>query len=236
MAVHGGPDIVTDGLVSVFDASDKVSYSGSIENGVLATWDDLGPAEKNGTISGATYTESTGSIPALKLDQGSSDMITLGAMNSEISTYFTAMLWIYPTNGNGGLINTVTGGSRNGFYFGFYGSYEPTIYTQDSDGGDWGLNCAAAALTANTWNHVCCVMDGTSTGYIYTNGVQKASGGMTNGWNIGGNSLQIGGNFGNWNSNVEFNGNIAYVALYTKALSATEIKYIFDIQRDRFGL
>jgi len=75
MAFFHSPNIVTDGLVSLFDAADKTSYSGSIHGGVLSTWTDIA-GSNNGTITnGPTFDSGNGG--SLKFD-GSNDYVDCG--------------------------------------------------------------------------------------------------------------------------------------------------------------
>ena len=57
MAVHGGPDIITDGLVLSLDAADKNSYPGS-----GTTWTDLSGNGNNFTMDSAAAWNSDGTM------------------------------------------------------------------------------------------------------------------------------------------------------------------------------
>ncbi len=107
-------------------------------------------------------------------------------------------------------------------------------------GGDWSVARDSSAVSANTWSYVCAVLDGVAnTCTIFINGTQIASSatsGGSGGWMWGNNDLQIGGNFGNWNSNAEFDGRIEIVQIYGEALSAAQIAQNFNAQRSRFGV
>jgi len=74
MGVAGGPDLIQDGLVLDFDASDRNSYvSGS------TTWIDLSGNNYSGSlVNGPTF--STGSGGNLIFD-GTNDEVTIGSKN-----------------------------------------------------------------------------------------------------------------------------------------------------------
>ena len=87
-----------------------------------------------------------------------------------------------------------------------------------------------SAIVANTWYHVVGTYDGT-TARIYLNGEAVASGSRT----AGSNSVpfRIGASPRGANYN---NGDIARAFIYSRALSASEIKQNFNALRGRFGI
>jgi len=204
-------------------------------------WKDLSGNGNHADLTSLTYsTTNIRNTPNndFSFVQSSNNMVKRSALTQ--TTSMTCCAWIYPTNGNGGIINTISSSNKDGFYFGFYDSYNPTVYAADSNGGDWSVARASSAVSANTWSYVCAVLDGVAnTCTIFINGTQIASSatsGGSGGWMWGNNDLQIGGNFGNWNSNTEFDGRIEIVQIYGEALSAAQIAQNFNAQRSRFGV
>ena len=89
----------------------------------------------------------------------------------------------------------------------------------------------ASYMSAGTWHMVTATYDG-SNKRLYVDTTQRASGAYTetlaaNTWGCG---------IGRHSSGYYFNGKIASVKVYGKALSTTEIKNNFNSQRNRFGV
>ena len=92
---------------------------------------------------------------------------------------------------------------------------------------------ASSVCPANTWSLVTCTYDG-SNKRIYKNGTQVTSAAVTGSisTNTGGAWIGCYGNAADY----FWDGKIASVKVYNRALSTTEIKNNFDSQRNRFGV
>ena len=99
-------------------------------------WKDLSGNGNHADLTSLTYsTTNIRNTPNndFSFDQSSNNMVKRSALTQ--TTSMTCCAWIYPTNGNGGIINTISSSNKDGFYFGFYDSYNPTVYAADSNGG-----------------------------------------------------------------------------------------------------
>ena len=92
---------------------------------------------------------------------------------------------------------------------------------------------ASSVCPANTWSLVTCTYDG-SNKRIYKNGTQVTSAAETGSISTSTGGAWI-GCYGNANDYF-WDGKIASVKVYNRALSTTEIKNNFDSQRNRFGV
>jgi hypothetical protein len=212
------PPIVTDGLALHLDAGNSASYPGS-----GTTWTDLSGNGNNGTINGATYDSADGG--SLSFD-GSNDYATTSSSlifsaNATISvscwfrtnlltlddSYFRRILNF--TNNYGIVLNTTS----VGWYAG-------------------GANLVAPVnISTNIWYKVDYVYTGTQH-QIYLNG---NLGNTNTSSNAAINSiLWIGRFYGS--NNGRFNGNIAQVSIYNKALTQSEVTQNFNALKGRYGL
>lgn len=87
-------------------------------------------------------------------------------------------------------------------------------------------------LSAGVWYHACVTKSGTTTTH-YLNGNQDGSG--TNGNNISGTNPFTIGNGHDYTSEA-FQGDIASLKFYNRALTANEVKQNFNAHRGRFGI
>ena len=92
---------------------------------------------------------------------------------------------------------------------------------------------ASSVCPANTWSLVTCTYDG-SNKRIYKNGTQVTSAAVTGSisTNTGGAWIGCYGNAGDY----FWDGKIASVKVYNRALNTTEITQTFNAQRSRFGV
>ena len=235
MGVHGGPDIITDGLVLSLDAADKNSYPGS-----GTTWSDLSGNNLNGTITNATFSSTAGG-GTLVFD-GSGDSVSLPASSILDVTDLTICSWNYSTEYDAdmfmfekttnGVVNTqyslffYSGGTNTHIIFRTYGLSAVDLSAVDH----------ANAPVDGQWNHIVATYDAVAdVKKIYCNGVEIASASSITGTlvtNPAGTSII--GTYGG-GSGYPFDGNIAITMVYNKALSAKEVSQNFNAQRSRFG-
>ncbi len=147
---------------------------------------------------------------ALNFD-GSNDYVTIGSVIPASSSY-TKEAWINVRSGAGADMNIV---SSNDQPFWIEGG-KLTAANSFTSGG--ARVQQAATFTQGAWTHVAITYDAsTSTGTLYVNGTQVASGSM--GTNTGG-SHQIGA----WNSGYTMDGSIDEVRVWNKVLCQAEIQ------------
>ena len=207
---------VQEGLVLNLDAGISTSYPGS-----GTTWTDLSASGNNGTLTnGPTYIGADGG--SIVFD-GSDDSVLLGS-TSVISGDFTVEVWFEQTSytpsalGNqrclvGG--NTFIGGADN-CQFVIYD--DGSIAIALNNAGIVLTPSTTGLITLNNWNQVIWTRTG-STITAYLNAVSRSSG--TSSADVRVDRVGQIGTTGAQSKN--FPGNISRVALYNRALSATEI-------------
>lgn len=237
-----GPTIVTNGLVLALDAGDRNSYvSGS------TTWFDL-TGVNNGTLTnGPTFNSGNGG--SIVFD-GIDDYITTPIT----STYqvFTFGCWFYNTTSSKSNRTLI---SKNSYYATTTNDW-PVALALDSSGSavtflitsgtsysittpDTGTVISASLSSLNTWYYVSANYN-KSTVNLYINGLlvnsQSNTISLPNNtarvYTIGRQSFEYGGGIGN----SQYNGNIAQVSIYNRALSADEVLQNYNATKGRFGL
>ncbi|MFH0804487.1 MAG: LamG-like jellyroll fold domain-containing protein [Candidatus Zambryskibacteria bacterium] len=225
---------LTNGLVGYW------TFDGSKISGANAT--DSSPAGTNtGTITGATKT--IGKIGQTLSFDGTNDQVNIGNVTSfDNISPLTVSLWAYPrsTGASQAFISTAVGccsltGTDTGWFFGQDNySGNPTQLSFSiaySGGNDLYLQTATNVATLNQWNHFVVTWDGTATGaHIYKNGTevgysqaQASSGSRTDDSST---NLVIGEDRGGAN---DFTGNLDDVRIYSRALSADEVKRLYNM-------
>ena len=210
-------EIVTSGLTLLFDAGFTPSYPKS-----GTSWTDLSFSGNNATLySGPTYNSSNGGSVVF---DGTDDYCLAGS-GLAITGNLTVTAWVRPTSfaNQGNIVSkTVNLGYRMRF---------------QSDGTFWMYSntntiTSPSAYTINNWFHTVGVFS--STGLrMYINGSIVQSNGTPFTPSYAASSFIVGGN----SSTQElFQGRIANVSVYNRALSATEVLQNYNAQKARFGL
>ena len=222
MSLAHSPSIVTNGLVLCLDAANTKSYPGS-----GTTWRDLSGRGNSGTLTnGPTYSSANGG--SIGLSSASSQYVGVGTISLPYgSSPGTISGWAKAnsaTAGNGNWIisygNPATSQSR------FIGYYNQTYYF-----GGYGNDITASGIQTNTWLNMVGVYDGANAS-MYINGV-LVSGPTAKTWNTVANNAQLGRQ--TWGGEY-WDGNIAQVSIYNRALTASEIQQNFNALRGRFGI
>lgn len=236
----GASPIVTDGLVFVLDAANHNSYPGS-----GTTWYDL---------SGNGYDSILANSPTF--DKTNSGRVILDGIDAHAyipyssywdnnvfgnATNFTISCWVKCNNfynwtsvihkSNGGYYSQSEGASIWVNVSGFQGVFGNGI---SGNSGDWGKILSYSTSNTTDWFNLTFTGDGTTLRF-YVNGTQEVStsqSSRTAGLNITTNPVRFGRRY----SSSDFNGNIANVKLYTRALSATEISQNYNSLKSRFNL
>lgn len=223
LGAFSSTEIVLSGLILNLDAGNVASYPGT---GTI--WTDLSGNSNTGTLTnGPSYSSAnSGSI----LFDGVNDYVTISSMS--VST-FTYQAWVYSTPSN-------SGGDYGYFHsagsFGLAMSeggvlWDGTVlgdlyYYNSSSAVD--LNCV---LPQNVWVNIACVIDELSKVLkIYINGsLQSTTNVTTTQTNIT--------EFGRFAGGVHyFNGRKSNIAIYNRALSATEVTENYNALKARYGL
>jgi len=225
MGLFHSPKIITDELLFTIDAGNSKSYPGS-----GTTWTDLSGNGSTGTLqNGPTYSSLNGG--SIVFD-GSNDYVSF-VDNFGNPQQFSFEFWAYPTelnidgNNNYRRIFVPAGASSN--------DVNSILLEQNGNlafrvpGGSTGNIQGSGYSSTNQWGHGVCTYD-QSNKKIYFNGDLKTTSSEP-GITVDFGSPQI-----NYPSSQTFKGNISIVRIYSKALTASEIKQNFQALRSRFGI
>ena len=238
MSVNYNPSVVTSGLLLNLDAGNLKSYPTS-----GTAWTDLSGNANNGTlVNSPTYSSTNGGI----LTFNGSTQYADTAVKLFTTQQFTISFWCkvnsFTSSVCSGIVNnslyTIFGTTSN------YQGYTNTFSACIQSGG--GSNAVGTITESNfstaIWYNYCSVYDGTQTGnssrlLLYLNSVQKTliydATVPATAYNNNSNT-RIG--FGPTGPYPYFNGSIANVNYYNRALSAAEIAQNYNALRGRYGL
>jgi hypothetical protein len=209
--------ISTDGLVLHLDAGNKNSYGGS-----GTTWYDLTSNASNGTLYNSP-TFNSGNNGSLVFN-GTSTYVDV-TNNLGVLAGYTVCYWAYrDTN------DKMAVAARTDARFYNYGD-NSWYYTHGGVAAEY-YYPHAVSIPLGTWGFWCVTYNGLNVS-IYRQGTyegQQSTTGTAD-WTPG---IKI----GLWTSgnSYAFQGKIAIVDFYNRALSATEVKQNFNSQKSRFGL
>lgn len=233
MALSHSPKIVLNGLTLYLDAANRKSYPGS-----GTTWTDLSSQGNNGTLTnGVGYSGSN--LGSLVFD-GVDDFVNLNDSTSLTNTSaLTINFWIKSNIFNSPYSSIIGKGTSdaneeycvlmhsNFLYFDVGATSGP--YTQPT-----------YTFKTNTWYNICCVHSrtgGISNLPCYVNSIPINNSVIASTANVNDNSLPVSIGSRHYNSSTgPFNGNIAQVSIYNRALTALEIQQNFNALRGRFGI
>ena len=241
MALTHSPRIVTDNLVLCVDAANPKSYSGS-----GTTWTDMSGKGTDATLTnGPTF--DSGNMGSIALD-GINDYVlnSNAGVLPDGTDLFTLSIWMYYDANPSG---TFVPGSKGTVVFSGNadGTMELVIRPDGTSGPPYKMSysryggqttglCAAEDINMpiQQWHNLVLVRSASDANTIYLNGTSIATGNVSNSFNSG--SLHIGGAPLQSNYSGHFNGKIANVLKYNRALTASEVQQNFDAHKGRFGL
>ena len=232
MAFSYSPKIVTDGLVLYLDAANPASYvSGS------TVWNDLSRSQLSGSlVNGPTF--SSGNGGSIVFD-GVDDYVSVPKQTAFVNvSQFTLMSWMKRRTVSSKVVCHQGATLREDISFELW-----------SDGfayfelGNASNSYANIANTSTDWQYLAMVFDGTQTGNsnrlkCYINGslLNVAYNGTIPATTADPDSIfSVGATIGTGYSNFS-DGNISQVAIYNRALTATEILQNYNATKGRFGL
>ena len=238
MGTHGGPDIVTDGLIFSADAANKKSYPGS---GTTIT--DIGGRENTGTLTnGPTFASEDGGSIAF---DDTNDYITFGntsTLNFEWNEPHSIEVWLKRSNSGGSYIvgKNESSGNYRGTEFTFTGANAVGYVIRNTNATNKRLNSkTSGTYNDGLWHQFVVTYDGSGNASgigIYIDTVSDVSiinsGNITGGTTSTANAV-IGARNGVANY---FGGNIASVKYYNKVLTFSEITQNYNATKGRFGL
>jgi hypothetical protein len=218
VGLNHSPRIVTDGLVLCLDAANPKSYPGS-----GTTWFDLSGNGNNGTlVNGPSFTDKSIvfdgvddyvnlNLPFTQSSSANSYTIVMGAKLSTTSGS-RRQLW---SSDNGGFDWGFGAGDGTRFTI-FSGENIYTGRTQDTN---WHIFTAQWSSSFGTRLYIDNVLNISTANISYDASISATT-------SIGRNP-----GFGEY-----WNGNVSFVQLYNRALSAVEIQQNFNALRGRYGI
>jgi hypothetical protein len=217
MPNYSGPEIVTTGLIFSVDAGDKNSYPGS-----GTSWYDLsGQGNTGALVNGPTFNSSNGG--AIVFD-GTDDVVNVTSNFGTYSSY-TICYWALRDAENR---MPIAGRTSTAYYW--YGD-NSWYYTHGGVSGEY-YYAKNVSIPLGTWGHLCVVYNGANVS-IYRQGIyqgQQATSGTAD-WSQG---LKIG--YWSAGGGYAWQGKIASVQFYNRALTGGEISQNYIAQKSRFGL
>ena len=235
-------DIIKNGLVFNMDAANRASY---VPNATTA-FNTIDLSTSGSLENGINFLQPPISSSCWDFD-GSDDYIELGQIDSSNPISFagttenTWEAWINSKGTGDGYQRIIDKSSAGGGIDGYFLS----LGTTAGDGRIWckienqtGIdNVAISGYTDNVWQHLVVTrVNNTTNGWkTYLNGVLKDE------RDSGNDPIPTdttGCRIGSWNHSTarEFNGQIAAVRLYNRALSSTEVLHNYNALKGRFGL
>ena len=228
--------IVTSGLVLSLNAADRNSYPGS-----GTTWTDMSGNGNNGTLTnGPTFNSANGGSI---LFDGSNDAVMIPRVYPgvlSITSNITTTAWIYYRDigyTSWMIVIDDMGSAPFTSWCMWIDDSAPAAGKRIAtyDNGSWLRS--TSTIAPNVWNCIAMSKSGNTANFyinsVFSNTVTFTS--LTNG--IYTPETDTGTGIGNHTSNsYPFNGYIANVQVYNRALSAQEVLQNYNAQKSRFGL
>jgi len=198
-------------------------------------WKDLVGSNSGELVNGVR--ESTDSGGSLVFD-GSDDYIDTGSdiVISPDNQGWTAEYW-FNTN-SASTLQHFNSAENDEFNANWLAIYNSKLAVWNRSPGYW--RYGSTTIQSNTWYQAVFVCDSGGTNYrYYINGVREGGDHVNNVWNSTYSSMEVryigryefSGSYGRY-----FNGKIAKVSMYNRALSAEEVQQNFNALRGRFGI
>jgi hypothetical protein len=209
-------NIVTGSLVFMVDANNLVSYPKSGTTAYALT------GSNNGTlVNGVAYGYPNGGYWNF---DGTDDSINIGTLS--YSNNITLEAWVNTTNPTGW--DDIIAGGCGDLLFGINSSGNGTL--------SWGGQCnvpfspvtSTISITDGNWHHVVGTYNG-SVAALYIDGNLEVSGNRSGNFTPGNIAIGSVGGGGEY-----FNGKIANVRIYNKALLSTEVQQNYQATKDKF--
>lgn len=215
MALSHSPSIVRDGLVLCLDAANTKSYSGS-----GATWNDLSGNSNNGTLTGSP----TFSFPYISFN-GSAKRATITPVSG---SQITAVVWYRRVEEESASNwRTILATTSTNFHHLISQQTSRNIGIWDGGFRDFGYN----PPLDSKFHSYCVVYTSGASASLYVDGAFIST--VSTSLDL---TIRTIGSIGNWSSGNYWAGQISSVSIYSRALSAVEIKQNFDALRGRYGL
>ena len=215
-------------------SSCTVNSCSTLLNGLVSYWKLDGSAadsvgSNNGTLSGSP-TWTTGKINGALSFSGSSQYADMGTKFPSITSAITISAWVNP--GSSQIQYADIWGDHQSDFKGMVMQQNSNTLNQYSWGYGNGSNFNGGTgffnLTSGTWTHVVAVKDAT-TCYVYINGVEQTSlRGTCTSAIVPATSINYSLGRGYAGGGRFFNGKIDEVAVWNRALSASEVSQLYN--------
>ncbi len=184
-------------------------------------WSDMSGYDNHGSVFGAATPPAATPGALGYVFDGVDDYVD--ALNNESLNFttFTISIWVKPVS----LIGSIGVIGNNAYILKTTGDEIRLTTPSISD-----LTSSGALLSVNEWNHIIVTFIVNGTTYFYSNGklISSTASGLIN---FPTDNLRLG-----TVSDTDFNGSIDEVRIYNRALSATEIKRLYERTRILFGV
>ena len=246
-----GPSIVRDGLVLYLDAGDRNSYPGTGN-----TWYDLSGNGNNGAFGASTATPSFSSDNKGSIVFGGNDYVNVSSFGEDSNDALSVFGWVRLTAenfyaGDGSYISWIANkrdnGTDNQWQLLAYRDPNSLNIILVNAGIFDGTNSIGAtlyngspsyAMSLNSWHYIGFTTSGINGGFLRAyvdtnlNGYTTLSGNRKK----GSRDLIIGSTAWSLGSSLSWDGNIANLTIYNRAISENEISKNYNATRGRFGI
>ena len=235
MGVHGGPDIVTDDLIALWDAADGASYTSGSS---AATWTDLSGYGHHMTLN----LQAMGGVSSSLSDQPNGGTI---AFPGGADSYATITVTSAVSMGTGGFTVSAwaKGKAQEAYARLFYFNWAAPAngFALNPYGAGWrfeefGGQSANSSISTqdSVWHNPVGVRDGDNI-YIYVDGKLEGTDSGLADSDFGTAAPNV-KQFAHPASQHRFHGEVGCASMYGRALSAKEILQNFNAHRGRFGV
>jgi hypothetical protein len=224
MATSYSPNIVTNGLVLALDAANVRSYPGS-----GTSWFDLSGNGNTGTlVNGPTFNSGNGGSVVFDGVDDYADFGDNSTFNATLnaSTNWSISYWVNPLT-NGRVLDRGNIGADP------TGALELNVRSISRNNTSGGSSSLSVNIIGTGWNYVNVTRTSSLLLSWYLNGVFSNSSQLTQSY--GGSGIWKIGRRAARTTSI-YQGNIAQVSIYNRALSAAEISQNFNATRNRFGV
>ena len=233
MAIYGGPDIVTSGLVLCLDAGNNKSYSGS-----GTTWYDLIGNNNATLVNGVAYNSANGGF--LTFD-GVNDYVLANniSLNSAFSsTSVSHFTWVYPISPGQIVVELGQTTINNGWHDSNIEISSGGVFSFSTWHGTF-ANKVISTQSFNAWYYVGFTYNGTTlTAYINGTSVGATTFTRTAPYNNGYQThyALCATDSTNMGTQGYAGARISRFSVYNRALSAQEIQQNYNAIKGRFNL
>jgi hypothetical protein len=189
---------------------------------------DQAGRDYHGTLSGSPTWDARETAGQAITYNGSSQYATMPTLNSPNGMTVTAWVYIVGWGSNNCPVGCFGSGSDKGYWINVTSSGDAVFYTSSSGSDQTGATWSGG-LSLGQWYHMAGVYDNV-TGYIYVNGVNRASGGVGGGvFSVATSNAFAIGRLGALSADY-FNGYVADVRFYNRALNTGEVLALYAPQ------